>query len=297
MEFEILSVNQNTPEWLDLRRNHIGASDAPIILGESPFKSPIQLWEEKLGIRSQTFQSASMKRGHDLEPLARHSFQRSTGISVEPLVIKSKKYPWMIASLDGISQDFQHIVEIKCPGKTDHQTAVDGFIPKKYQAQLQHQMICAGVEKAYYYSFDGVDGVLVEAFLDDSYVFDLLKKEKEFFDSVESYMPPQYSDDGVRYIQRASEEWISLSNELKKESEERKIVEEIYKLRKEKEDSIKKKLIELANQEDSEGNGIRLTKIVKKGRIDYEKIPELQAIDLEQFRKPNEVTFRFSLVE
>lgn len=294
MEFEILNVEQNTPEWLALRKEFIGASDAPIILGESPFKTAVQLWEEKLGIRDQTAPTGPMKRGHDLEPLARHNFERSTGINVKPLVIKSKKYPWMIASLDGISDDLKHIVEIKCPGKMDHQTAVEGFIPKKYQAQLCHQMLCAGLEKAFYYSFDGIDGVLIETTLDEMYAYDIIKAEKEFYEKMNSFLPPDDKD--VKYVQRATDEWMELSQELRKEVMERKKAEEVYKLRREKEEELKKKLIELANQENSEGNGLRLTKIIKKGRIEYEKIPELQTIDLERFRKPNEVTFRFTFV-
>ena len=33
-------LHQNTPEWHQWRRQGIGASDAPVIMGETPFKTP-----------------------------------------------------------------------------------------------------------------------------------------------------------------------------------------------------------------------------------------------------------------
>ena len=39
-----IELTQNTPEWLEFRRKKIGASDAPIILEVSTWKTPYQLW-------------------------------------------------------------------------------------------------------------------------------------------------------------------------------------------------------------------------------------------------------------
>jgi predicted phage-related endonuclease len=43
-------MQQQTPEWLEFRKNKIGASDAPIIMETSPWKTPYQLWLEKLSL-------------------------------------------------------------------------------------------------------------------------------------------------------------------------------------------------------------------------------------------------------
>ncbi len=54
---------QNTPEWHAFRRKRIGASDAPVIMGISPWKTPYQLWIEKTsGIES----SAAPQQKRDL---------------------------------------------------------------------------------------------------------------------------------------------------------------------------------------------------------------------------------------
>jgi len=39
----------NKEEWLEERKNGIGGSDAATILGLNPYKTNIDLWEEKTG--------------------------------------------------------------------------------------------------------------------------------------------------------------------------------------------------------------------------------------------------------
>ena len=39
----------NHDEWLEWRRQGIGSSDSASIMGTSPYTTPYQLWEEKLG--------------------------------------------------------------------------------------------------------------------------------------------------------------------------------------------------------------------------------------------------------
>src|SRR5271170_1345030 len=121
---------QNTPEWLEMRRNKIGASDAPIIMQVSPWKTPYQLWEEKLGIAKQKQISYEMQRGTNLEEIARQEFEKMTGLIIFPQVVQHPNFEWMIASLDGIDLAHENIVEIKCPGINDHQYALDGKIPE-----------------------------------------------------------------------------------------------------------------------------------------------------------------------
>jgi putative phage-type endonuclease len=153
-------LTQNTPEWLEFRRKKIGASDAPIILEVSPWKTPYQLWLEKTS-GSLPPSTVRQKRGLELEELARQVFEKKTGMIMFPKVVLHPSLDWMMASLDGIDIDGQAIVEIKCPGQTDHDVAKTGKVPEKYIPQLQHQLAVTGVEIAYYFSFDGNDGVSV----------------------------------------------------------------------------------------------------------------------------------------
>ena len=49
MNAEIIANTNDLPyeEWLELRKNGIGGSDAAVVCGISRYKSPVELWMEK----------------------------------------------------------------------------------------------------------------------------------------------------------------------------------------------------------------------------------------------------------
>ena len=51
MALEIIKLKHNSPEWLAFRKTGLGGSDAAAILGLSPFKTNVEVWEEKVGLR------------------------------------------------------------------------------------------------------------------------------------------------------------------------------------------------------------------------------------------------------
>lgn len=63
-------------EWLEERKYGIGASDAAAIVGRSKWKSNVQLWEEKVGLRTPEDISSKpyVQYGHDAEPHLRALF-------------------------------------------------------------------------------------------------------------------------------------------------------------------------------------------------------------------------------
>ncbi len=108
-------LHQNTPEWHRWRRQGIGASDAPVIMGETAFKTPRTLWSIKTGRMQEGPAGPAARRGRELERLARRAYERQTGIQVEPLCLVHEGFEWMRASLDGLSFDGSTLLEIKCP--------------------------------------------------------------------------------------------------------------------------------------------------------------------------------------
>lgn len=270
------SLIQQTEEWLEMRKSKIGASDAPVIMGVSPWKSVYSLWEEKVGFRVNPPGTYAMQRGLDLEEKARKCFESKTNLIVFPRVMFHSDYNWMMASMDGLDIEEKNAVEIKCPGKEDHLVAVNGMIPDKYYPQLQHQMEVCNLDKMFYFSFDGDDGVIVECQRDDKYIKKLLKEERDFYDHMVDFVPPKMSekDFDVRTddIWRSSvEEWTRASQELSK-------WERIEK-------DLKQELIAMTNGKNTKGAGITVSKVLRKGNVDYSKIKELNGIDLDTYRK------------
>lgn len=182
---------QGSKAWLEFRKSKVTASEAPIIMRESPWCTPLELWEQKIGLVQPTERNWAMQRGIDMEPTARYCFEQETGIFVSPAVIEHPNIHYMIASLDGMSEDKCTIVEIKCAGKKDHATAVSGEIPKKYYAQLQHQMEVAQLDMTYYYSFDGKTGVVLECIKNVAYVEKMLAKEFKFWQHIQFMTIPE----------------------------------------------------------------------------------------------------------
>jgi putative phage-type endonuclease len=175
---EYLDMKQGSAEWHALRKTKVTATDAAVIMGVSPWKSVKSLLQDKLYSISENIITPKMQRGIDLEPIARDLFNIQTGFLLIPGVVVNG---WAMASLDGISQDHQIILEIKCPGDKDHALALHGQIPEYYYPQLQHQMSVCNLQSMYYFSFDGIDGVTIPVPRDDLYIEKMLIEEKKFY--------------------------------------------------------------------------------------------------------------------
>jgi putative phage-type endonuclease len=274
-------MEQRTNEWLELRKTKVGASDAPIIMKTSPWKTPYQLWREKLGIADEPVSTYAMDRGNELEPIARRALEDKLGMPLQPKVMLHIERSWMMASMDAISFDERVIAEIKCPGKNDHEIALSGRVPEKYYPQLQHQMEVCGLDEAYYFSFHGDEGVLLKIVRDEDYIRRLIIEEEKFYQCMVNFEPPELTSDD--YVWQDGARWAKIAERLA----------EIKQIKAE-EESLKKELIMLANGMNSRGAGITLTKCVRKGTIDYKSIPELQGIDLESYRKESSEYWRLS---
>lgn len=267
---------QQTEEWLEFRKNKIGASDASVIMETSPWKTPYQLWCEKMGLNPDLKATSAMKRGVELEDQARLMFSLDTGISVSPKVIVHPTYNWMMASMDGVSDDNKQAVEIKCPGQEDHAKALQGVAPEKYVAQLQHQLEVLGLDELYYYSFDGEYGVALKVYRDDRFIKKMLKKEEEFYECMQSFTAPKFTNRD--YNERSDDLWLAASLRWKSAVAQQKALEF-------QEKELRESLICMSNGQNTKGGGVSVSKILRKGNVDYAKVPELNGVDLEQYRK------------
>ncbi len=291
-----MDILQRSAEWHELRKTKIGGSDAAAVLGVSPWKTAYELWEEKTGKGiKQPFTNPYMQRGIDLETEALRAFENATRYLMRPMVLISPRNQFMMASLDGLELDGKAAVEIKCPGRKDHELALDGQIPSKYVPQLQHQISVTGLEKIYYcsYSPDHVKQLYIkEVYRDEAYIADMIEKEKDFYFN---HMLP-----GIAPAQKIpeidSEQWRNVTNELKKIRLKNKEMEKEVEENKKCEEDLKDLLLQMSGGQNAQGNGIILQKIERKGIIDYKNIPMLKGISLEEYRKSPSSSWRISEV-
>jgi putative phage-type endonuclease len=148
----IVRLVQGSAEWHDHRRKCRNASETAIVLGLSPWTTPYQLWQLKLGLVQQVV-SPAMQRGTELEAVARAAYERQTGRVMQPLMVVDGEYS---ASLDGMTFGGERIVEIKAPFKgrdsTLWKTVDAGRLPEHYHVQVQHQLLVTGAAIADVYS-------------------------------------------------------------------------------------------------------------------------------------------------
>lgn len=219
---KIVTVKQNSKEWREWRGKGLGASDAPAYMGESPFTTPFELWLQKTGLMERPpaneFQVAAMRRGTELEPLARAMFEKHIGASYAALSASHEEHEFLRASFDGYNVEHNAILEVKCPGKEDHAKAVKGNIPTKYIAQVQQQLLISGAAKCYYYSWDGKSerGGLVEVFPDKDYQDRMIATALDFWARVQNVILPDVSAKEVSKLMEQMQKSLDNVNKISK---------------------------------------------------------------------------------
>ncbi len=283
---KLIDVQQGSSEWLSWRKTVITATDCPAILGSSPWVTAYQCWQRKLGMLPEQEVNASMERGRLLEPIAREEFVAHHGIDMEPVVVESTEYDFLGASLDGISQCGKYILEIKCGGNKLHSMAKEGKIPQYYQDQIQHQLLVTGVEKAYYYSFDGVngEGITLEVLPDPEFRKIFIPKAKEFWKCIAFMEPPPLQDLDYKDMS-ADPRWQTYSEKYCQTVQMIKDLEELK-------EKYREELLRICGDNSCIGNGLKAIKTITRGRINYEDIPEIKDVDLNKYRKPPTTTWK-----
>ena len=98
------TVGLSREEWLDIRQQGIGSSDAAVAVGLSPYKSALSLWLEKTGRKQPEDLSAkeAVLWGTVLEPVLASVYAERTGRKVRRVnaVLQHPEYPYLLANLD-----------------------------------------------------------------------------------------------------------------------------------------------------------------------------------------------------
>jgi putative phage-type endonuclease len=201
---KIIEQKQNSKSWRAWRDTGIGASDAPIIMEESPYGTAFQLWAQKCGLMERpepnVYTLKAMERGHKLEPEARALYEQQVGAKFSPICIEHDEYPYLRASLDGYNSDLQYGIEIKAASKADHAGACNSKVPAKYRAQIQMQMLIAGAPKWMYVSYHPDEAqqlAVVEVAADELYQLNLETQAKAFWKHVQERTPPAVNQEEV----------------------------------------------------------------------------------------------------
>lgn len=155
---------QGTPEWHAHRAAHFNASDAPAMMGCSPYKTRSQLVREFATGVAVEHDAATLQRfadGHRFEDLARPLAETIIGEELYPCVGVDGKFS---ASFDGLTLLEDTAFEHKSLNEDVRLAMHDGNddLPLHYQVQMEHQAMVSGAERVLFMASKWAGDELVE---------------------------------------------------------------------------------------------------------------------------------------
>ena len=210
-QYEFIKAEQRSPEWFALRADGITATDVSVIAGVNPYKTPYQLWAEKLGKYTPDPVGPAAVRGILLENAVADFYEMETGRELRRSngVVRLKELPWVMASLDRTIVGSEGLVEIKT--STSPRWSLHP-VPPEVVAQVQWQMF---VTAAPWVDIAVLLGGLVfrieRVEADIKYQTQLYAKAVEFRNALATNTPPtlqgEDSDALAQVVPQTSEEW------------------------------------------------------------------------------------------
>lgn len=177
-------------EWLKLRKQGIGGSDAGAVCGLNPYVSPMDVYMDKTTeeIPEQDKDNESMRLGRDLEQYVAERFCEETGFKVcrSNQMYIHPEYPFMLADVDRLIVGKENgLIGLEC--KTASPYSADkwkgGKVPAHYLAQCYHYMAVLNAD-AWYIAvvIYGREFKFVRIERDEEVIWNLIRLEKNFWE-------------------------------------------------------------------------------------------------------------------
>lgn len=286
-----VNFEQGSEEWLKWRKSLLTGTDAPMLMGASPYVTPFKGWQRKLGLIPEQKQTEVMRRGSEEEPIARDWFNKEFGLDMQPCCVESDMYNFIGASLDGLSKCGKYILEVKRNGDQYHY-GLNGGVPEFHSMQMQHCLLaCDKIpEMAFYLSWHVSGPRVVEEKINHDWLAEYIEKAREFWKMVIFHeAPPMTSKDyrdktGHPRRRELVSMYAGADYEVRRYEEMKK--------------KIRNELIALSEDESNLGDGLKICKKNIRGRIDYPTaIKELNipAEELEKYRGESTTSWVFTL--
>ncbi|MET4694510.1 lambda-exonuclease family protein [Endozoicomonas lisbonensis] len=310
-----VNLEQRSQEWLDWRRCGVTASDAAVILGQSPYKSRWQLWAEKSGILKEPDLSANphVQRGIEDEDDARIRMEEALGDApLLPVCGEWEQNPKLRASFDGITKDGIP-VELKAPCEKVYQDVKalkdqsEGY--HRAFVQVQFQMLVADSNRAWLCFYHKGLPILPACINRDDHLIQQLWLETEaFWQRVEEGDEPEKDPELDVFVPQGLSEqaqWYKLAtvyrrrqfclDQLKKELDAGKSQQKL----------LQQELQQLMGAfRVAESDGLRICRSECAGSVDYQKALEslckqhqLALPELDSFRRKAREQVRVTLLD
>ncbi len=193
-----LELTQGTPEWDAHRQEHDNASDAPVVMGASIYKTRDDLlFELHTGntppISDQ--QQVLFKKGHAAEAAIRPHIEALIGEDLFPVVGVSDEHPRLSASFDGLTMDESTNFEHKLWNEELAAAVRRKELPPANVWQCEQQMLVSGAKRTIFVVSDGTPERMVwmEYCPQPGKAEQLLAGWAQFRKDLAAYQPPVLS--------------------------------------------------------------------------------------------------------
>ena len=193
--------NMDYQEWLEVRKQGIGSSDAATACGLNPYMSMLELWMIKTGRTQQNVDDdssgvAPLYWGKQLEPLVAEYYSLHTNNKVRRVnAVLQHPDPdkaFMLANLDYsvVGSDDVQILECKTAGEYGARLWRDG-VPLYVLCQVQHQLAVTGKQAAHVcVLICGHETKIFKVSRSESVIQHIIQAERYFWECVEIDTPP-----------------------------------------------------------------------------------------------------------
>jgi putative phage-type endonuclease len=189
--------------WLAARRRGIGGSDIAAILGMDPYRSPLEVFLDKLDERPDIPRSAELSEaaawGHRLEPVVAAAFAERTGLRPVPApgMLAHVERRWMLANVDRLLAEEDQgelslagLLEIKTRSAYQLDEWADG-VPDAPALQTHWYLAVTGLPRAYVAALIGGQRLIVhQVERDDDLAAHLVQIAGDFWQRVQHREPP-----------------------------------------------------------------------------------------------------------
>lgn len=210
-------------EWLKLRSQYIGGSDAAAVVGLNPFSSPYALWAEKTGQIPCFAGNLATEVGTFLEEFVAQKFAAETGKKVRKCnqSFLNSDYPFAIANIDREIVGEDAGLEIKTTSELNMKKFKGGEYPANYYCQCVHYIAMTGKQRWYLAVLIGnrdFQWFTIER--DEAEIAALMGAEADFWELVKNRTPPvadgsRATTDAIKTIfAESSEDTVDLTLKL-----------------------------------------------------------------------------------
>jgi putative phage-type endonuclease len=191
----------NYQQWLEVRKQGIGSSDAATACGLNPYMSMLELWMIKTGRMQQNIEDESagyapLYWGKQLEPLVAQYYSMHTNHKVRRvnavLQHPDEDKHFMLANLDYavVGHEEVQILECKTVGEYGSKLWRDG-VPLYVLCQVQHQLAVTGKQAAHICALIcGHETRIFKVTRSETVIKYIVDAERYFWECVEKDVPP-----------------------------------------------------------------------------------------------------------